>query len=386
MTLLINCFVSILIVVYIIFEFTSILKIATTKKATFFLILVSILHFAAALAFVLLLEKFPNNDAEKYYNAAVESSNWIDLFSVRGFFVSFLIYPFVKLKLSIEVLFLLFAAISYKGFLEYFKLMYFNRLINNKLFLGLFLLLPSLHFWTGFLGKEALLFLLMVVLLKQLKLKIFNWSFIATFLLIFLIRPHMFFMLVAAFTLALLLEKGFSKVLKRNILLVTTATFLVFIPIFFTYFLKINMFDLDAIQEMFLGLAQHSEVNGNSKIDLLNTSIFSRIAYLLFMPLPFLYDIKNLFQWMAAVENMYFIAVLLYAIYYFIKNKVSFIRLRIEQRFAFIASFLLIILFGSYLYNLGLGNRMRVMFLPYLFYVLITVINSEKNNLYLENG
>ena len=83
---------------------------------------------------------------------------------------------------------------------------------------------------------------------------------------------------------------------------------------------------------------------------------------------------------MAAVENMYFIAVLLYAIYYFIKNKVSFIRLRIEQRFAFIASFLLIILFGSYLYNLGLGNRMRVMFLPYLFYVLITVINSKSQN------
>lgn len=380
MTLFINSIVSILIISYIVFELIATFKKAASKNEKLFILVVSTLHFGAALAFVLLLDKLPNNDALKYYNTAVESANWFDLFSVGGFFVSFLIYPLVKLKVTIEVLFLLFSAISFKGFLEYFKLLNLSILNSKYLFLICFFLIPSIHFWTGFLGKEALLFLLMVVLLKQLKYKVFDWSFIVSFLLIFLIRPHVFFMILIAFTVVLLLEKGVSKVLKKSILLISTVSFLIFIPIFFMYFLKINMFDLDAIQEAFLGLARHSELNGNSKIDILNTSIFTRIGYLLFMPLPFLYDIKNSFQWMAAFENVYYIAVLIFTIRYFIKERFKFSDFKMDQKFALISGFLLIILFGSYLYNLGLGNRMRVMFLPYLFYTLITVINSKIQN------
>ncbi|REE83083.1 hypothetical protein BX611_0363 [Lutibacter oceani] len=345
-----------------------------------FTILVCIAHFGATIAFLLLLDKFPNNDPVKYYTAAVEAPDWLSLFKVGGYIISFLIYPLVKLKISFEVLFLVFATLSYKGFLAYFKLIDFKKLNKGSFFLMLFFIIPSTHFWTSFLGKEALLFTLMVLLLKKIKTKTFDWILIGSLMLIFLIRPHVFFVVLLALLVVVLLDAEISKAIKRRLLFGATLGVLVLFPLFLIYFLNIKIVEINSFQDVFAMLVNYSETNGNSKIDLLNTNIFTRIAYLLFMPLPFLYNIKNMFQWMAAIENIYIVIVFIGLIIYILKAKFKFKRIRIDQKFALIASILLIVLFGSYLYNLGLGNRMRIMFLPYLFYFFITYMNSIKNN------
>ena len=375
---------NILIIVGIAYFVLNSLVLTVKNAASVFLksftILVCVAHFGASVVFILLLDKFPYNDPIKYYTAAVEAPNWLSLFSVGGYFVSFLIYPLVKLKISFEVLFLIFTTISYAGFLEYFKLLDFKNYNKKDTFLWLFFLIPSMHFWTAFLGKESLLFLLMVTLLKKIKNRTFDWILIGSLLLIFFIRPHVFFILLLAFLLIFMFEQEVSKVLKRKVLLLSVVFSVIALPLVFKYFLKIDTFSISAFQDFFEGLAQHGENNGNSKINLVNTSIFSRIFYLIFLPLPFLYDIKNNFQWMAAIENIYFVIIFIGVLIYVLKAKFKFRRIKIDQKFALVSSLLLIVLFGSYLYNLGLGNRMRIMFFPYLFYFFITYVNSIKND------
>jgi hypothetical protein len=91
------------------------------------------------------------------------------------------------------------------------------------------------------------------------------------------------------------------------------------------------------------------------------------------MPLPFLYPFKNMFIVVISIENMYYLLIIGFIIWYSIKFGWHQIKWNSVTKFALIASVLLIVLFGSYLYNLGLGNRMRIMFYPYLFYVLNAV-------------
>lgn len=380
MQVIINSIIVLLLVYYVLNEFLPLLKKATSKIEKTFLIILFIVHFGASITFLFLLDNLPNNDALKYYNAAIEAPNWLSLFSVGGYFLSFLIYPLVKIKASIAVLFFLFATISFKGFLIYYELLNFKTLSKKGIVLLLFFLIPSMHFWTGFLGKEALLFLLMALVLKHIKLKTVNWKLLLYIGLIFLIRPHVFFIMLLAFLYIFMYEKEVSRTLKRKVFLLSIVCSVLALPIVFRYFLKIDTFSINAFQDFFEGLARHGENSGNSKIDLMNTNLFTRIFYLILMPLPFLYDIKNSFQWVTAFENSYYLFIFMFSIYYFVKNKISFKSLKIDQKFAITTSLLLIVLFGSYLYNLGLGNRMRIMFFPYLFYVLITSINTTKEN------
>ncbi|PCH52521.1 MAG: hypothetical protein COC22_03955, partial [Flavobacteriaceae bacterium] len=340
--------------------------------------LFTLIHFTAAIAHIYLNDTI-GKDAFRYFNNALEAENWFQLFDVGRNFMSFLVYPFVKLGITIHVLFLLFATISFKGFLLYFEMLDIKKITKNNWFLLVLFLMPSLHFWTGFLGKEALLLLITVYLLKIISTISFGIPFFIAFLLLFFIRPHMFFILSFVFILVLYLEKGILKKIKRNLILILLISTVILVPVFFKYFLKIEVFNIVVIKEYLSAFLSYTQVNtGNSPISLADTTLFSRILMQLFMPLPYLYAIKNVFQLGIAIENSYFLLICIYSIYYFIKNGIKINNISIDLKFALISSILLIILIGSYIYNLGLASRMRVMFLPYLFYFLIHTINTNR--------
>ena len=94
------------------------------------------------------------------------------------------------------VLFLLFATLSFKGFLIYFEMINLDAVRKRSYPLLLFFMLPSIHIWTGMLGKEALLFLWMALLLKKISNRTYDWKMIVLFLMIFFLRPHVFFVLL----------------------------------------------------------------------------------------------------------------------------------------------------------------------------------------------
>ncbi|WP_366184842.1 hypothetical protein [Flavobacterium ovatum] len=250
---------------------------------------------------------------------------------------------------------------------------------NNNAILFLLFFIPSLHFWTGFLGKEALLFWLMVILLQNIKQRNYDWRILTSLLFIFFIRPHVFIVLIGAIIIVALFSTEFSKKYKMQIILFTFLAIVIGVAVFILYYLKIDNLNLESIEnyrESFLSFSKTD--SGASAISIENTTILTRIFYLIFMPLPFLYQFTNNFQLLLSIENVYLVLGVVVVLFFWIKTPFRYRNLSIDTQFALVASLLLIILFGAYLYNLGLGNRMRVMFLPFLFYFFIKSINFNR--------
>ena len=365
-----NILLVIVCIAYISYVLHTSLQKIPKQVLKIYVVAFTLLHFGMMAVFLYLLNQLANNDAQRFYNTAFQASSWVDLFGLGNRFMAFIIYPFAKLGVTIQVLFLVFSTISFKGFINLFELMNFETLhTKHKLVLILFLT-PTIHFWTVSLGKEALLLWLMVALLKIIQLKKYNWQLGLLFTAIFLIRPHVFFVLLLSLFIVVMLDKNTSKKIKQTILRLALLSFIVLSPIFLLFFLKIETLSLAALQNYYTQFMEYTQNRGNAPISIANTTIFTRIFYLLVMPLPFLYELKSYLQWVVAIENIVYVFAFIYVIYYFIRYGCSYNKLSNEFKFALVSSILLIVLFASYLYNVGLGNRMRLMFFPYIFYFL----------------
>jgi len=380
MILFLNLSLFIICLFYSGYELVKLLRKTTNNFYKTFFILVALGHFTTSFGVSYYLDMLTTlHDPHDFYIRAQEATSWIGTFGLGHRFMSFIIYPFVHVGIKIEVLFVLFASISFKGFLIYFELLKVHEFKKkSKVFLLLFFLIPSIHFWTSFLGKDPLLFFLMALVLKRIYHQNFDYKIGLLLVPIFLVRPHVCLVLIFSLVLFFLLNKNISNRFKQRILLGFIASIVVLIPIFFLFFLKMENLNTAAFMQYYHSFIDYTVNKGNTSINLSETTIFSRIGYLLFMPLPFLYPFKNYFIVLISIENLYYLVVLGYVFQQSIKNWRKRIALNSVSMFALIASFFLIVLFGSYLYNLGLGNRMRIMFYPYLFYFLISTVNFNK--------
>jgi len=382
MALILNIVISILLVVYIKYALTQLLKTTISPFYKIYFCVFTAIHFGVAFGFAYFLNELTTiNDPHDFYNGALSADNWLGLFGIGHKFMSFIIYPFVKLNVSIEVLFFICATISYKGFLIYFELLKVHGFIEKqKVFLLLFFLIPSIHFWTGFLGKDPLLFFLMALILKKVVTRNFDYKLILIMIPVFLIRPHVCFILMLSFLIFFLMDKNTNAILKRNLIVGATIIFLCLLPIFFLFFLKMENLSFSALIDYYNNFVAYTLNKGNTSINLVNTNVVSRIFYLVLMPLPFLYPFKNEFIILISIENIYYLIVFILAIVYYLKNSNQIINMEDDCKWTLITSVLLILLFASYLFNIGLGNRMRIMFFPYLFYFFNrTIIFSLKS-------
>lgn len=375
-----NIAIIFLLIIYVIYELATVIKKRDDSRLLLsFYVFFTLIHFGISFLASYFLDKADLDiDSVRFYHHAVKSRDWLSLFDLGSDFISFLMYPFVKWGISIEVLFFLFATISFKGFLILFDAIELDKIRNKDIWVLLFFLMPSMHYWMGLAGKEALLLYLMALLLVKVKQKEFDFTLLIIYGFVFLIRPHLFFVLALALLFVFLLDQTISKKVKYKVGFVVICFVLFLLPLSLLFFLDIAKIQLTNIQEYFIEFIRYGQENGNSKIDLLNTTVFERIFYLLFMPLPYFYEIKNNNQFIAAIENVFFVLGLFYLLFNFIKSKFKIYRLKIDQKFALTAGLFMIVLFGSYLYNLGLGNRMRVVFLPYMLYFFISILNLNR--------
>lgn len=306
-------------------------------------------------------------DALSFFQRAVITDSWLSLFGVGSTFVSFLIYPLVKIGISYFTLFVLFSVISFYGFVNYFKLLQPYVISKQHKIMCMLFLLPSLHFWSVPISKDSLVFFLMSLLLIKLKNRKYTLLPIV-FIAIGCIRPHIVVMLLLAFVLILFFEK---KIDKKYITLGVLG--LAVGSVFMLKFIKLSAFSLDAIYQKLTEYNNYGLKYGNSHIDILTTNYFERVFALLSRPL--FIDAQTMFQYIVSFENIIVLIAIAIAVW-----NIRLKTLSLEAKYAMIVSVLLLLLISVYIYNLGLASRMRLMFLPYLFYSLCVGLNREKVN------
>ncbi len=345
-------------------------------------VIFTIVHFLIGFIYANSLENLSFiNDPKDFYEIASSANSWFSTFGIGHEFIAFLIYPLVKLGISLELLFFTFTIISYKGFLIYIELIGLKSIKGyNKILLLLFFL-PTMHIWSASLSKEALILYLMAVILKYATFNKNNIKLVLALVMVFLIRPHMFFIILLALFLGFVLNNNYTKRNKTKIVLISVVFSFFFVFCSFKYYFEIENLSIESIVGYVDYFYSHriQKQLGGSAINILDTSIFQRIFYLLFMPLPYIYNIKNIFQLCVAIENSLLLISLLGIVFIFFKKKKNNnLSLSLNSYIIGVVS-ISIVFFASYLYNLGLGNRMRLMFLPYLFFLIVKTIDF--NNL-----
>lgn len=382
-TVILNVF-TFFVIGYSVIKYVLSKKNETTKKGFYFILFFTIEHFLITAVFAFFLDKFTTvNDPQRFYLYAKNIDNWFSLFNFGNPSMSFLIFPLVKIGLKIETLFFLFSLIGWKGFLILFKNLKINQLEKITIF-HLFFFIPTIHLWTSSLSKEPLLLFFIALILNEVgKEKNMNYLYvIISFLFFLLIRPHVFFVLLFCFGL-IVFEVG--KIKNITFKMILSLLVISILSIYIVYlvsmnFLMLDSFSLESLKIYYHKFLEEYSNSGSAGISIENTSFLERVLYIIFMPLPFFYKPKSIFQWYVSFENIYYVLTMPYFIYLILKNKIRrgfFIEK--DTSYALLCSIILMMLFGSYLYNMGLGNRMRIMFFPSLFYFMIKIYSKGVN-------
>ena len=343
----------------------------------YFLAAIFLLHYIAFIAYYK-LSVVQQKDSFLFYQNALEANSILDFKIYGSQLMSIICYPFSKVGVNYFVLSLTFATIGFLGFLKYFQFL-ISRLDKNFYgsFIALFLLIPSLHFWTAGLTKETIIFYLMsIIFVSTFKNHRPTLLVVVSLFIVFLIRPYLLFILIIAFSIDYFLNFKGSLKEKRITMFVVSFIAILLTPILLN-FLKLTEFNLERIKYNFASLVKYSQNFGGSSIDLKNSTYLERLFLVFFRPL--FYDAKTLFQYFISFENLIAFFLLINFLKDIFIRKVKLNAMK-NELFLLVTVILLILFYGIYMYNLGLASRMRVMFIPYMFIFLFVVYFKNHKN------
>ena len=231
------------------------------------------------------------------------------------------------------------------------------------------LFLPSIHFWTSAIGKDAPLFLgISIATWSSMRLRT-RLPFLAFALLIMaLFRPHV--ALIAAISLALAAAFGRSTTVQAKVGLLTLGL----VGIMITASTVENSLLVDVSSPGSISSfverqqAVNEEVGGGTSVR--DASFPVRLLSLLFRPLFF--DANGLMGLIASVENLFMIGVVAYVVRAR-RRLAQMFRELYFARFAIFFTCILLVMLSILYYNVGLGLRQRVMAFPAFFTLLVTL-------------
>ncbi len=346
-----------------------------------------LLYHLAFAAIAWYLVKDAPADAHKYCFHYVEMTNihWSDFLKPGTDFLQFCTFPLVKyLHLPFWSGFLIFNIISGIGFYFLLKILEeqtnFNTNFYIKSLVFTLILLPNLHFWASNIGKESPIFLLMVLLLRQiLKNRIFNLPFLVLFLLLALFRPHVAFVFLLSLVIALFWKSTLNSVKKWMVL----AGFIVLVVVLYFLLAQIANLGENPVASLVRIYHRHIAVfrTTPSYVPLDEYNLLYKFFTFYFRPL--LFEQQDWRYQILGVENVILLILVVIAMLLIIKNFK-----KIQWSVFWIFGILFLFFFGlMYVFayaNFGIIVRTKTMAIPILYVLLVqlysVIFNNQKFN------
>ena len=269
--------------------------------------------------------------------------------------------------------FLLFQAFGFWGvvlMMRIFEEIHIELGTKQSPFTYLLFFLPSIHFWTSAIGKDAPLFLaasLAVWSAMQLRRRFI--AFGLSILIMVLFRPYIALAALMALALSAFIDPRNSVGTKLVLLL---AAFAAVVPVLGTVenTFRVDVTSAESVSDFFQYQSEISaQDEGGSAV--VGASYPVRIFSLLFRPL--FVDANGAFGLIASLENLFLMFILFQMLRNFGSVK-KLVRSVFFVRFGSIFAVVLILLLGFVYYNVGLGLRQKVMFMPGLLTLVVAVL------------
>ncbi|EKB48705.1 hypothetical protein B879_02664 [Cecembia lonarensis LW9] len=304
-----------------------------------------------------------------------EFETWFSTYGTHNNFVFFLNYPFSKvLGLDFWTGTFLYASVSAWAFIliymvgeELFKVEPI-KLYGFKIW-PLILLLPSLHFWSSGIGKDALVFLFISMFfygLRDLRKHVFLVGL--SLILLYHVRPHMAFIVFLSTAFMLVLD---SKLHSSYKLIFFSLSLVGFFLIYgqVLEFLKIDEINTENIEAVF----NKSSTNlsyGRSFVDMSSYPYPLKVFTFLFRPLFF--DAHNFTSFLNSFENLIYL-ILAGTVLKKVNPIKAYQKSPVHLKILLITFLLASIAFAGSLSNFGIMVRMKNMTFVYFLIFLIYI-------------
>lgn len=251
-----------------------------------------------------------------------------------------------------------------------------------KLLVSLTIWLPTIHFWTAGIGKDALIyFLLNLSIFSLYNLQKRVLLLFPSLILISLIRPHIGITIFLSVLIAVFFKINLPRNYRFILRFITIIAFFYFLNIG-AETLKIGTDLSTANIDLILDRVDYhrgaTELGGSS-VDMNSMNIFNRLFTYMFRPI-FLIDGSSFFVIFASIDNLILFSIFIYP---FVKFLLSFKIKKLEMKpinlFVLIYTLLTWFFLSATTSNLGLALRHKLMILPGL---LIVILDLSTNSIY----
>jgi len=330
-----------------------------------------------ALIYVQLARIF-NLDAFGYYTYA--ELNVGEASITPGFhstnFISYICLYFQRyLNLSIISTSLIFTFVGTIGIIVYLSSineLSINIDSNVKKLSQLIVLFPTLNLWTSCIGKDALTFTCInLVIYSLIKLKPNLKLLIISSLFFILVRPYVGIFLIVGLMISFSGKLNLSIINKFLLIIFSIVGLFLTNQIAFDFLQFENLSDLSETIELF----QKATMTGNNSVDLASLSLPLQLFTFMFRPLFF--DAEGIYPFLMSFENIILLLIFTYPFLKIIRTRK--LKLQLNAMILFLVIFLSFnwIFFSMTVANLGTANRYKLMFLPAL--VLLSIIYSKNS-------
>ena len=218
--------------------------------------------------------------------------------------------------------------------------------------------IPSVHFWTSGISKDALVLFALILLIESLHYRTVV-NFIMAFILMLIIRPYFLPMIILGYVLGVLTYTSVSNrivSLKMRDLLVLPVVLFLLLYFSFVGFVSVNVLNIESLQT----LIENRSTYGNtaSGIDTSISMLPLNFVYYNFRPLFF--DAHNLLSLIASGENIVILFAFVRGLFMLMSNLYVNI---FPARLAFISFFIAItstFVLAALSYNEGIVFRQRI--------------------------
>ena len=316
-----------------------------------------------------------NGDAIMYYRASFSSHINV---SLGTSFVVYLVSFLTKgVGLSFLGAFLVFNIIGFIGLLSFWGVLRQvvqerSRAIQRMAFFVV--LLPSVSFWTSALGKDALAFLSVGLALwaaSDMRRRIFLMFF--SIIVMLCVRPHMAALMVFSLLVFYVVKRDVPVFSRFTLAALSLVASVFVVPLALNYAGLSGDASLNQIDE-YIEQRQSFNQGGGGGINIATMSFPVKVFTYIFRPLPF--EARSLFQFLASVENVFFL-------FLFTCVSVRFLKLK-KIKFFHDNSFILSYAFTSWVIlalttaNFGIAARQKWMFLPMLLVMAFSIIGTRR--------
>lgn len=313
-------------------------------------------------------------DASVYYEKALRGDT--DFMPGTNFIVYFVSALTNYLHLNMIGCFFIFNLIGSLGLIILDSII--HSLVHNqrkllRIIATLVIFLPSISFWSSGIGKDPISFLGVVLALwSALDLKKRTTSLIIAVILLFLVRPHIAGIMIIALSLSLFFDKRVNIIMKALLGFITIAISSLLVP----YALNYAGVSSNSADDIAAFIESREDVYSNTGSGVTLSELNFPMKLFTYMFRPLIFEARSITQIFSALDNLILLYLFIFGGYKLIKTKN--ITSQENRKFMWAYAIITWVILALTTGNLGIAVRQKIMVLPFLLFLLISVMRRDK--------